>query len=178
LVTGGGSLYYAGDDYGRIRVTGGGMSAELSSALHRRDVRSEAGDVGGKLTHADLAERSGLPRTAVTGILSGSLQKVMIDRVLRLVEAAGANDLLSYPHDVPGSRSTTEYEFTVVIERDEDGRYLAICPGLQGCYPEGKTEDEARALIQDAIRLHVEDRIAAGEPIYREVGSTKVRIAV
>jgi predicted RNase H-like HicB family nuclease len=72
----------------------------------------------------------------------------------------------------------TEYEFTVVIERDEDGRYLAICPGLQGCYTEGETEDEARTLIQDAIRLHVEDRIAAGDPIYQEVGSTKVRIAV
>jgi plasmid maintenance system antidote protein VapI len=42
-----------------------------------------------RLTHAELAERSGLPRSAVTGILSGSLQKVTIDRVLRLVEAAG-----------------------------------------------------------------------------------------
>ena len=41
------------------------------------------------LTHAELAKRSGLSRTAVTGILSGSLQKVTIDRVLRLVEAAG-----------------------------------------------------------------------------------------
>ncbi len=41
------------------------------------------------LTHAELATRSGLPRSAVSGILSGSLQKVTIDRVLRLVEAAG-----------------------------------------------------------------------------------------
>ena len=41
------------------------------------------------LTHAELAVRAGLPRTAVTGILSGSLQKITIDRVLRLVEAAG-----------------------------------------------------------------------------------------
>jgi predicted XRE-type DNA-binding protein len=40
-----------------------------------------------ELTHAELAKRSGLPRSAVTGILSGSLQKVTIDRVLRLVEA-------------------------------------------------------------------------------------------
>jgi predicted RNase H-like HicB family nuclease len=72
----------------------------------------------------------------------------------------------------------TEYEFTVVIERDEDGRFLAICPALQGCYTEGATEDEARALIQDAMRLHVEDRLATGEPIYQEVGATKVRVAV
>lgn len=41
------------------------------------------------MTHAELAKRSGLPRTAVTGILSGSLQKVTIDRLLRLLEAVG-----------------------------------------------------------------------------------------
>ena len=72
----------------------------------------------------------------------------------------------------------TEYEFTVVIERDEDGRFLAVCPALQGCYTEGETEDEARDLMRDAIRLHVADRLATGEPIYQEVGATKVRVAV
>jgi predicted XRE-type DNA-binding protein len=41
------------------------------------------------LTHAEVAKRSGLPRSAVTGILSGSLQKVTIDRVLKLIEAVG-----------------------------------------------------------------------------------------
>lgn len=41
------------------------------------------------VTHAQLAARSGLPRSAVTGILSGSLQKVTLDRILRLVEAVG-----------------------------------------------------------------------------------------
>ncbi len=42
-----------------------------------------------KLTHAEVAKHAKLPRSAVTGILSGSLQKVTIDRVLRLVEAVG-----------------------------------------------------------------------------------------
>ena len=41
------------------------------------------------LTHAEMAKRSGLPRSAVTGILAGSLRKVTLDRILRLVEAAG-----------------------------------------------------------------------------------------
>ena len=71
-----------------------------------------------------------------------------------------------------------DYEFTIVIERDEDGRYLAICPALQGCHTEGETEQEARTLIEDAIRLHVEDRLESGEPIYQEVSLGKVRIAV
>lgn len=37
-----------------------------------------------------------------------------------------------------------EYQFTVVYERDEDGRILAICPALQGCCAEGETQEEAR----------------------------------
>ena len=53
----------------------------ISAVLHEAEHRS--------LTHAQLATRSGLSRSAVTGILSGSLQQVTIDRVLRLVEAAG-----------------------------------------------------------------------------------------
>lgn len=40
-------------------------------------------------THAAFAESSGVRRSAVTGILSGSSQRVTLDRVLRLVEAAG-----------------------------------------------------------------------------------------
>lgn len=71
-----------------------------------------------------------------------------------------------------------EYEFTIIIQRDEDGRFLAVCPALQGCYTEGETEEEARELIRDAIRLHVEDRLASGEPIYQELGAAKVRVAV
>ncbi|MDZ4675990.1 MAG: XRE family transcriptional regulator [Oligoflexia bacterium] len=42
-----------------------------------------------KLTHVQVAKLAKLPRSAVTGILSGSLQKVTIDRVLRLIEAVG-----------------------------------------------------------------------------------------
>jgi predicted RNase H-like HicB family nuclease len=70
------------------------------------------------------------------------------------------------------------YEFTVVIERDEDGRFVAIVPALPGCYTEGDTEKEARDLIEDAIRLHVEDHLERGEPIHEEVGSSRVRIAI
>ncbi len=42
-----------------------------------------------KITHEELAKKSKLARSTVTGILSGSLQKITIDRVLKLVDAAG-----------------------------------------------------------------------------------------
>ena len=54
------------------------------------------------------------------------------------------------------------YHFAAVIEKDEDG-YFAYCPELQGCYTSGATFEEARLNLVDAIRLHLEDRLAAGE---------------
>jgi len=56
------------------------------------------------------------------------------------------------------------YKFSVVIERDMDG-YFALCPELQGCYTQGDTYEEVLDNIKDAIRLHIEDRIEAGEEI-------------
>ncbi len=56
------------------------IKAELISAVLKASEKKH-------ITHAELAKRSGLPRSAVTGILSGSLQRVTIDRVLRLIEA-------------------------------------------------------------------------------------------
>lgn len=58
------------------------IKAQLISAIIREADAKE-------LTHVELAKKSKLPRSAVTGILSGSLQKVTIDRVLKLVEAVG-----------------------------------------------------------------------------------------
>ena len=62
-----------------------GMEAIIKAQLISA-VLKEIGREG--MTHTDLAKRSGLSRSVVTGILSGSLQKVTIDRILRLVEAA------------------------------------------------------------------------------------------
>lgn len=62
-----------------------GMEATIKAQLISAILK--AADKNG-LTHLELGKRSGLPRSAVTGILSGSLQKVTIDRVLRLAEAA------------------------------------------------------------------------------------------
>jgi predicted RNase H-like HicB family nuclease len=61
------------------------------------------------------------------------------------------------------------YRFPVIIEKDEDG-YFASCPSLQGCYTQGDSYEEAVLHIKDAIRLHIEDRKACGEPIPQNEG--------
>jgi len=56
------------------------------------------------------------------------------------------------------------YHFAIVVEKDEEG-YFAYCPELQGCYTQGETFEETVENIKDAIKLHVEDRLANNEPV-------------
>ena len=42
-------------------------------------------------------------------------------------------------------------QFNVVIEQDEDGRYVAECLDLPGCLSEGETMKEALENISEAI---------------------------
>jgi len=58
----------------------------------------------------------------------------------------------------------TRYKLSVVIEKDENG-YFAFCPELQGCYTQGDSYEEVIENIKDAIKLHIEDRIANNEDI-------------
>ena len=55
-------------------------------------------------------------------------------------------------------------QLTAVGERTRGG-YVATCPQLQGCYTQGRTYEEVLRNIRDAIRLHLEDRLAVGEPL-------------
>ena len=70
------------------------------------------------------------------------------------------------------------YRFTVVIEQDEDGLYVASVPALQGCYTQGETYEEALELIKDAIRLHIEVRKQVGDPIPLEQAIEEVEVVV
>ncbi len=47
-------------------------------------------------------------------------------------------------------------EFTVVIEQDEDGIYVASVPELPGCHTQAETLDELNRRIKEAIELYLE----------------------
>lgn len=44
----------------------------------------------------------------------------------------------------------------IIIEKGEDGHFVASVPSLKGCWSQGKTRDEALANIREAIELYVE----------------------
>ena len=44
-------------------------------------------------------------------------------------------------------------QFKVVMERDEDGYFVASVPALPGCHTQAKTLPELMERVRDAIRL-------------------------
>ena len=47
-------------------------------------------------------------------------------------------------------------EFDVVIERDEDGFYVASVPALRGCHTQAKSLDTLMKRVKEAIELCLE----------------------
>ncbi len=66
-------------------------------------------------------------------------------------------------------------DFTVLIEKDEDGIYVASVPDIQGCHTQGKTIPEVIERIKEAIELCLE---GDEEPIIpmKFVGIQKVQV--
>jgi predicted RNase H-like HicB family nuclease len=47
--------------------------------------------------------------------------------------------------------------YRVVVERDESGAWIARVPRVPGCHTHGRTLEEARRRIREALALWVED---------------------
>jgi predicted RNase H-like HicB family nuclease len=54
-------------------------------------------------------------------------------------------------------RSSSTLHLQVLIEIDEDSKYVASCPALQGCHAQGDTFEEALLNIKDVIDMCVEE---------------------
>jgi predicted RNase H-like HicB family nuclease len=55
-------------------------------------------------------------------------------------------------------------QYLAVLERGQ-ASYGVHVPDLPGCVAVGETEEEALALIREAIELHLQDMRQRGEPI-------------
>ena len=54
--------------------------------------------------------------------------------------------------------------YTVILEQEADGGYVATLPALPGCVSQGDTREEVMRNIREAADLYIEDCIAAGDP--------------
>jgi len=55
-------------------------------------------------------------------------------------------------------------EFTTVIERDGDW-YIARCPEVPGANGQGRTKNEAKQSLTEAVALVLEDQRAGGASV-------------
>jgi predicted RNase H-like HicB family nuclease len=66
-------------------------------------------------------------------------------------------------------------EFNVVIERDEDGYFIASVPELRGCHTQAKSLDVLMKRVKEAIQLCLE----VEEPVSNEfIGIQRVAISL
>lgn len=66
--------------------------------------------------------------------------------------------------------------YTVVLQNDETGGFVAVVPALPGCVSQGDTRQEALDNVREAIEVYVEDCIASGDPVPTEAGREFVEV--
>lgn len=67
-------------------------------------------------------------------------------------------------------------QFTITVDRDEDGVWVTECPSIPGCVSQGATKEEAIANIQEAIRLCLEVRAERGMPLTIETRQLEIAV--
>ena len=69
-------------------------------------------------------------------------------------------------------------EFKIILEKDEDGWFVATCPSLPGCISQGRTEQEAKKNMKEAIRLHIRSLASDGIPLIKSKKVKEVALEV
>lgn len=67
-------------------------------------------------------------------------------------------------------------KFAPVLDRDEDGVWIAECPSIPGCPSQGQTREEALANLEEAIALGREVRAERGLPLTIETQQVEVTV--
>jgi predicted RNase H-like HicB family nuclease len=67
-------------------------------------------------------------------------------------------------------------KFTITLDRDEDGVWVAECPAIPGCVSQGGTKDEAVKNLDEAIRACLEVRAARGMPLTVETRQLEIAV--
>lgn len=67
-------------------------------------------------------------------------------------------------------------KFTVTIDRDETGTWVAECPAIPGCVSQGATKSAALKNVREAIELCLEVRAERGLPLTVETQQVEISL--
>jgi predicted RNase H-like HicB family nuclease len=68
--------------------------------------------------------------------------------------------------------------YTVILQQEPDGGFVAVAPALPGCVSQGDTRSEVLANIREAMAVYIEDCIESGESIPTEAAREIVDLEV
>jgi len=69
-------------------------------------------------------------------------------------------------------------KYRVIIEKDEDGVYVAEATNLPGCISQGSTRAEAIENIKEAIEVYLESLAAHDEPIPPPISEEIIEVSI
>ena len=71
---------------------------------------------------------------------------------------------------------TTTY--TVVLDREDDGRYIASVPGVPGCHVYGRTPASAVRRARTALKFYLKEIVSEGKELPTQPRPVAVRISI
>jgi len=69
-------------------------------------------------------------------------------------------------------------KYTVVLDREEDGRYIASVPGVPGCHAYGRTSAQAVRRVKSALAFYIKEIIEEGEKIPSQPKPVTVEVSL
>ena len=69
-----------------------------------------------------------------------------------------------------------KYHFPVVVEIDEDGKYIVSCPIFKACHADGATIDDALDNLREVIEMCLEEQSA--ENLNQFIGVREIEITM
>jgi predicted RNase H-like HicB family nuclease len=67
-------------------------------------------------------------------------------------------------------------EFTVVIEKDEDGYFVGTVPQIHGCHTQAKSLDKLMERMREAVLLCLEGEGEAGDKELQFIGVQRIAV--
>jgi predicted RNase H-like HicB family nuclease/lambda repressor-like predicted transcriptional regulator len=123
----------------------------MRQLLQLREIRER-----GSLTQQELAKKSGVGRATIASLEAG-YRRAQPKTARRLAAALGVDPAELYsrtrPAEIPGVGP-----LTTIYEHTHDGWWVVSVPEIPGAVSQGRTREEAREMIQDAVRMLLEVR--------------------
>jgi len=72
--------------------------------------------------------------------------------------------------------SQVKAKYTVVLDREIDGRAMASVPGIPGCHAYGRTTSEAIRRVKSALRFYLQEILKEGRRLPKQPKPITVEI--